>query len=296
MTLAPYAAAPALETAAYALANQKRDVGLQLLERVLQRTPSWSDAVFTLLELNAVPSAEALERVVSDSEHARRYMRWLMKRSRDADAEDVWAHLVASGAVEQKIATEYAELLVQRRKPAEAWAVWRQAAGVTHSASELVFNGGFEADFVPTRFDWRVSRKDGVAVGLDTDVRYSGGRSLRVVFDGTANVSDVGIAQLLYLSGGRYRLRAYMRTEHLSTDRGVTLSVVSDRSARDVYAVSAELRGTRDWTPTDEEFDVPAEGGLVRLTIGRPRSFRFDSMVEGTAWFDAVSITPVPPA
>jgi hypothetical protein len=40
-------------------------------------------------------------------------------------------------------------------------------------------------------------------------------------------------------------------------------------------------------------FDAPPDGGLVRVSLARKRSLKFDSLIRGTVWVDQVSISPV---
>ena len=120
---------------------------------------------------------------------------------------------------------------------------------------------------------------------------HSGGRSLRVQFDGTENPSDVGVRQAVFLTPGRYRLSGYVRTKELSTDEGVSLRVVNEGGPVPIDAATETLRGTNDWTLVERVFDAPPGGGLVRVSLTRKPSLKFDNLLRGSVWIDQMSIS-----
>ena len=52
----------------------------------------------------------------------------------------------------------------------------------------MIWNGGFEGDLLNGGFAWRYRPQLGADVNWDDQTRHAGGRSLRIDFDGTANV------------------------------------------------------------------------------------------------------------
>ena len=50
----------------------------------------------------------------------------------------------------------------------------------------------------------------------------------RIRLDGDHNVGDLGVQQMVFVKPGRYRFRAYVRTQQISTDQGLHFRVVSD--------------------------------------------------------------------
>jgi hypothetical protein len=162
--------------------------------------------------------------------------------------------------------------------------------------SNRIFNGDFEVDPTGSPFDWRIDRSRpavrGAEMVFDDRVRHAGRRSLRVAFDGTQNVGEIGVEQAVFLVAGRYRVRAYIRTHEVSTDEGVALRVVYAESPRALDFKTERLRGTNEWTMVEGQFAAPPSGGLVRVSLVRKPSLKFDNLIRGTVWVDEVSISP----
>ena len=87
-----------------------------------------------------------------------------------------------------------------------------------------------------------------------------------------------------------------MRTQDVSTDQGVVFAMTADGPPKLLNLTTRSLRGTNDWTLIEQLFDAPPDGGLVRVSLTRQRSFRFDNLLRGTLWVDHVRITPARPA
>src|ERR1700722_19729860 len=93
-----------------------------------------------------------------------------------------------------KLSFPLIELLLARDKFEDAGNVWRQAiAGVNASqpasaSSSVIYDGGFEKDISGGGFGWRRADAEGPYLGFDADVKHSGDRSARLIFDGTKNL------------------------------------------------------------------------------------------------------------
>jgi hypothetical protein len=81
--------------------------------------------------------------------------------------------------------------------------------------------------------------------------------------------------------GGAYELKFWMRTEGITTDKGVYVEVDGARSDA--------VLGTTFW----QEFALPFEASsdLVTLWVRRDPSQRFDNLVAGKVWLDAFELT-----
>jgi hypothetical protein len=259
-------------------------------ERLLPYIAPYEGAVSVddLLE-NALPD---------DGDILRAVLRHRLSQENAADTAAIWARMLQRGYVDAEAAASYSESMVRAGLYKEGWDAWRQYVTRAEAgpAENAVSNGGFELDPSRTRFDWRMSRSGGVTTGFDRDVKYSGGRSIRIDFRNADNPLELGVGQVVYLERGRYRFSAYVRTDRITTDGGVAFRLVSERSAKNVNVTTRHLVGTNDWTLIEQELDVPEGTELVRLSLVRPRSFSFDRLVSGTAWVDQVSLTRVPPA
>jgi hypothetical protein len=197
--------------------------------------------------------------------------------------------------VDDRLANEYIDFLVRDGHAETAATVWAQYAAARsrgYPESNRAFNGDFESDPTGSRFDWRINGTAGATIDFDRDVRYSGERSLRIRFDGTMNPGAIGVEQTVFLKAGRYRFDAYIRTQEISTDQGVAFRLASDASSQQLDVTTEQLRGSHDWTRVERAFEVPSGAGLVRVSLVRTPSLKFDNLVRGTVWVDQVSITP----
>jgi hypothetical protein len=209
----------------------------------------------------------------------------------------VWDRLVRlRPPFEVRRALPLIDALIERNRIEPAQHVWQQAlqlAGWTTASSpgdSLVWDGGFERNFVDGGFGWRHLPIEGASFEFDTATVHSGSRSLRITFDGRVNVDFHNLLQLIPAKPRtRYRLTAYLRTEEISTDSGVRLWVV-DPLHGGLNLVSPNLLGSRPWTLQELEFTTGPETQVVEITLRRFPSEKFDNQIRGTVWVDDVSL------
>jgi O-antigen ligase len=272
---------------------------LRLMARSLRNDDQFDNAVFGDLENRRISAGEILESGLLDRRSSAVYFRGLIENNHMVDAEEAWHWIVQHGYADDRAARDYVEFLIggkQVEAAFGAWTAYARGRDPGYPERDRIFNGGFESDATGCRFDWKVEPAKGTAIDFDRGLAYSGARSLRVQFDGTANPGELGVGQVLFLTPGRYRLRGYIRTKELSTDEGVSLRVANVVGTAPLDAVTEKLRGTTDWTKVECVFDAPAGGGLVRVSLTRKPSLKFDNLVRGTAWIDQLSISPEGPS
>jgi hypothetical protein len=163
--------------------------------------------------------------------------------------------------------------------------------GSGYPRSNLVFNGDFEAPFSGARLDWIPSRLPHVSEQRDFTAR-SGDFSLRVDFDGAANIDYRGISQTAVVSPGRYRFRAWLKLQGLTTDRGLFFRVFDPQSPALLDFRTPAPAGTADWTPLELAFQVSPATHLLQIQLCREPSWKFDNKLAGTAWIDQVELAP----
>lgn len=283
-----------MRTASFHLRQRDFRVGLPLMARSFVGNPTYEEAGFGVYQQHQVPLNDVLHFGLGSQRTAQAYLRKLLRDGNVDHAEKTWTWLVDKGWVDDQLAGDYVGGLVTARdfsRAASAWSEYHARSGRTRPESEYNFNGGFEWDPASGPFDWNLRPTQGVKVTLDDAVKLAGARSARLEFDGTENVTGIGLTQGVWLPAGRYRLQAMVKTEGVTTREGVALAIEGPG-----INVSTESKvGTNDWAPVACEFDVPAEVGVVQLKVVRPRVFRFDNRIAGTAWIDQVSITKVGP-
>jgi hypothetical protein len=191
------------------------------------------------------------------------------------------------------------DMLIETGHPEDAYMVWQQslaAAAVAtgpEKSGSVVWNGGFEEDLLNGGLGWRFRAVPGAELSFDPRITHSGRRSVRVVFDGTANVDFQQPWQYVVLHPNtRYRLAAYFRTQGLTTSSGIRLELEETHFGAPGQATS-NLSGTQPWAPTEIEFRTSAETKLLRLVLRRRPSPKLDNKISGTIWMDDVSLAPL---
>ena len=216
----------------------------------------------------------------------------------------VWERLAAhASSFPVSEAFPLMDMLVETHRAEDARTVWIQAlsAGGIHAEAALnaglMWNGGFEQEFLNGGFDWRVSAAGGAQMSWDEQIVHSGRRSLRVDFDGSANVDFQNIWQyVLVQPATRYRLSAFFRAQDLSTDSGMRLEI------RDIPNPGAPLRftpnvsGTQSWAEEAAEFTTGPDTKLLQVVLRRTRSEKLGNKIRGTAWIDDVTLLPLSPS
>jgi O-antigen ligase len=265
------------------------------LSRVLSETPSYDPSIFDLYEEKKISCDDVLRSGLPDRRSSQAYLRHLLSGKNTPCAESTWKWILSRRWADDRLAAEYVNFLIQAQQydsAAQAWAVYMGGRAKGYPEANRVFNGDFESDLTGNRFDWTIEPTAGVAIDFDRDTRHSGDRCLRIQFDGTQNVGNIGLRQTVFLKPGRYRFQAYIRTKEVSTDEGVAFSVVDEETSKRVSFTTESLLGSSDWRLVEREFEAPPGTGLVQVSLIRKPSWKFDNLIRGTVWIDGVSIGP----
>jgi tetratricopeptide (TPR) repeat protein len=192
--------------------------------------------------------------------------------------------------------------LIQQNRVPEARQTWNQVLQATRwspdqkKGGSLVWNGGFEHELANGGFDWRQVPVRGARFDIDRLTAHSGSRSLRIQFDGTTNLDFAHLFHYVSVeTGTRYRFSAYLRTEEVSTDRGICFEVFDPWHPTQVQIVTPDVRGTKPWTAVQAEIVTGADTHLLEIVLRRMPSWKFDNKLSGTVWIDDVNLTAVPP-
>ncbi len=98
------------------------------------------------------------------------------------------------------------------------------------------------------------------------------------------------VAQRTVIREGTYRLRAYAKTEGLSTDRGLSVRVFDVESPGRLDARTEELTGTQEWRLLEKTFRAGRGTRLIEVQLSREPSLKFDDKIRGTLWMDGVTL------
>jgi hypothetical protein len=191
--------------------------------------------------------------------------------------------------------------LISENRIREAQQVWRsglQASNWVQDSEEgrsLVLNGGFEHDIANGGFDWREVPLSAASFDFDSAFAHSGTRSLRIEFDGTENVDFGHLFQYVPVaSDSRYHFSVFVRTEGLTTDRGISFEILDAHHPEQVQVATRELTGTNPWTVLQTDLVSGPDTQAVKITLRRTPSWKFDNKFSGTVWVDDVTLTPAP--
>jgi hypothetical protein len=109
-----------------------------------------------------------------------------------------------------------------------------------------------------------------------------------VVFNGTANVGFENIWQYVAVQPNtRYRFSSYIRTEEITTDRGIRFEISGDGMPNEV---TPNVVGTQPWALEPVEFTTGPGTRLLRIILRRETSDKFGNKIRGTVWVDDVSL------
>ncbi|MGC2330312.1 MAG: carbohydrate binding domain-containing protein [Candidatus Acidiferrales bacterium] len=191
------------------------------------------------------------------------------------------------------------DALIDQDRMIEAQETWHQvleAASWPRDQSNdesLVFNGRFEQEITNGGFDWREVAVSGARFDFDSQIVHSSSRSLRIQFDGTANLDFQNLLQYVPVqSGTRYHFSAYVRTEGISTDSGMRFEILDPRNPSQVQLATSNVIGTNPWTLVQADIVTGPDTDLLEIVLRRIPSWKFDNKLSGTVWIDGVSLTP----
>jgi hypothetical protein len=242
-----------------------------------------------------------LDQVLPDTEEAySQALSFLTDAQNPTAALVVWNRLIAKDLqTDWKLVFALTDLLVTQEKFEEAGTVWRQAVGKhaestpARAGNSLVYDGGFEKDISGGGFGWRQRDAIGADFDFDMDVRHSGSRSARLIFDGSENISYEGLFQYVLVSPGtHYRFQGFLRTDQISTESGMRFQIVDPKDPPHLDVVTPNETGTLPWTLEQIDFTTGPNTHLILIRLVRRPSGRLDNKLRGTVWIDDVTIVP----
>ena len=286
----------------YIIAGE-RPRGLGYLARTLALTSGSDASIFSFLMFRRVSIEDLLGYgVPPEKRAAQSFLRYLISQPRLAqvrpllaDTRKTWEWMAARHLTDRQIAIDYSDFLLRQRQFEVAAEVWASQSGEHRQGfrtHQFLYNPDFEEEFTPAAFDWHIFPLDHVEVVRDPQA-YSGKYSLRIRFDGAANIDYHHVVQKAVLPPGKYRFEAYIRTEDVTTDKGVSFQI-SDAEAPNRLSVETEpVLGTTPWHAVQTTFAVSPATPLIEIRVIRRPSLKFDSKVNGSVWIDHAVLTPI---
>lgn len=185
----------------------------------------------------------------------------------------------------------YVERLRRDKQFTEAYLTWVNGLDETkRQMLGLLNNGSFEMEPSNRGYDWRLRASPNLVAETAETYGTVGDRALHLIFRGF-DARFTNVSQDLFLDAGNYRLSGQARPDGLKSSGGLQWRVACEATGETkVLAESERFLGTSQWEIFTLDFTVPpdCEQPILRL-IGAIRT-AVDQRLEGSIWFDALSI------
>jgi hypothetical protein len=256
---------------------------------VLSTVHDYDSIIFmTLGRLGLQPTDVLARALPAERVTGANYLAFVMNSGTLNDTDAVWSWLRANKLADDATAARYIDYLLRKNSSSKAALAWADYLGERRGdylRPNMVYNGSFKNAPTPSRLDWQIQPLEGVEASIDSG---SGGNpELHIRFDGKSNVNYAHVSQTVCLSPGQYRFRARVRSDALTTNKGV-LFYMTDPSGRLQWSTEA-ITGTHPWTWIEQDLLVPASQFQTLQIVRRP-SEKIENKIEGSIWIQHVSI------
>jgi hypothetical protein len=295
VALAPYSPPVLLDAAALFHASGRGARGLELMSRALAATRDYDSVIFAFYGRAWDVAAVLRQGLPRDPSAARSYLLHLLDERDSTGAGLAWDWLLRFGFADHGIVRRYLQYLIEEGLYERAAAAFENFLPPEERPSEgnRVTHGGFESESSGAPLDWAVTPNTHARARRDDSSAYEGAWSMRVEFDGEANVEYRHVAQRTVVAPGRWKLQGWIRTAGVMSDQGVGLRVFEARAAPAWQAWTETVSGDSDWRRIEAVVTAPPGVRLVQIEVVRRPSRRLHGGMGGVAWVDGVSLTPV---
>jgi len=296
LALGPHIPPILMQAADFYYGTHRTGLAMEQMSRVLADTDTYDAFIFVWYREKNLPVNEVLAHGLPPGQRAAKaYMHDLIAGDWPGTKE-LWNRITARGLGDDRLAREYLEHLFGQRDyeaAAHAWAQYLGPSGNGYLDWNWVFNGDFESELSDSAFDWRIGARDGVEAAEDAQIAHTGSHSMRIHFAGKENLDYNDVGQVAFVKPGGYRFEAYVRTDGITTDRGVGFHIYDRESGSRLDVRTEQLTGTHDWTKIERVVTVPRGTRLLAIEVSRQRSMKFDNQIGGTVWIDSVKLSPL---
>jgi hypothetical protein len=273
----------------------ERAESLKCSARILHLAPSYAQGILESYTSSSYRLTDTLNYgLPPDPAVGRAYFRILLRGNEPDTIRQAWTWLSQRNIPDRELTGLYIDYLVKNQDYGLARELRLAGLGEKHGnylSTEFVYNGGFEDEPSGSIFDWRISRAQGAEAARDSDTAHSGKYSLRIEFPGDTNIAYRHVAQDTLLGMGAYHFRAFVRTEGISTDKGIALRIYDADSPGRLNYRSEQLTGTNGWTQLSANLVVGEDTERVRIEVVRDQSGKFDNLIKGRVWLDDLTLT-----
>ena len=292
LELGPHIPAIWMSDANFLFLHNEPEKGLQSAAHVLEMVPDYDGGIFNDFDMLDNPRL-VLSYIGGQRRATNAWLQHLIALNRPATARLVWNRISAAHFADDALAGSYADYLLRINDPKSArqvWGAWLGNRRGDYPDENLLYNGDFEAQFLPSVLDWHIDNSDQFETVRDSGQAHTGSYSIRIRFNGESNAAYNSLSQIVVLSeAGTYRLSAWMKTEGITTNEGLRLGVAGQGDLVHTNVTSDSVTGTQNWAPVSVEFTID-QPGAVRVSLARLQSLKFDNKIQGSAWIDGVRL------
>lgn len=218
------------------------------------------------------------------------------------NAELVWQRLLALHTpVNMRDMVSLVDEFIHQRRSGEAMRVWQQAVSIMLNPpppdppGSLLWDGGFESGYAGGGFSWHfVPANRNVQISFDPSQKHSGSQSLRLLFNGHQNLDFTDACHNINPQPGqRYLLTAWIKTQSLTSSEGLRLQIFVFTATSNESVSTEEVHGTQEWRRVQLDWTAPPTAGFGTVCAKRYMSDQPGSSIQGAAWIDDVSLTPL---
>jgi tetratricopeptide (TPR) repeat protein len=258
------------------LRDGRYDEAFVELRRASDADPELQAQQFNLVWEVYKTDPEALRNAVGDSASARaKFGLYLIGRQEFEAGLRMWNTLDPD---EKKSNKESGEAMVNNLMTSfrfhDAVRVWNDITIVSNFRAEIgqVLDGSFDgftsAGEVP--FSWQVSPVPQVQIGLDPKRSYSGGNSLRLLFNVRTNIENINVWQLVPVaSSTEYDVEYYVRSEKLETGAPPVVQIVDPTTSLAIVTSPGAPLGDSDWNRVALSFRTGDKAEAVLIKVQR---------------------------
>ena len=283
-----------LRAANFFYAHDEIDHALRLTARALALSRGYDEAIFRNFARLGIPAADILHRgMPREGGAAPAYFRHLIEAGSLSQLASAWDWLRAKSLNNRVLLGSYVDWLLRARHYEAALKVLAEHAqkGLEQGPKgNRVFNASFEREPTGTALDWNITPDQHAETSWDVAAALEGSRSLKIRFDGEANVAYRHVYQKVVVHPGRMRFRAAVRARGLTSDRGVGFRIYDAERRSRLDLRTKTVSGTCDWKTLEISFAVPRQSRLLQVQLVRQPSTKFDNKLAGSVWIDDVSL------
>lgn len=254
---------------------------------------SYYDTAFLTYSRLGLPTDQILKSVPQRVEVISKLLIFWTKVGKVKEAVETWKWATARSLANGESTGDFFSFLIIRDQQ-QAQQLWREYAAIREPGyrnANYIYNPGFERPQQPSPFDWTIENRTSAEASRVPESASNGRWSLQIHFNGEENTDYQQTHQDLVMEPGHYKFSAMMKTHQITTDEGIRIHIFDQPTQARLNVWSETLTGSHNWTKIQTEFDVPSGVKVVRVSVARRPSIKFDNKIGGIAWVDELELS-----